>query len=308
MPFVSAAGRRNRKSIARLAGVAAVAAIAVVMAASPAARAEDAFYFNNDTGMAFTPNDQDGIDGNCWLGATGLFIPGPTGAVNGSIRSDVGPFDQCSSMWGSNLGYDQQYIGSYTQQQTGGQVYLWYGGIGAFGFSAYDPALGSATVACASNGTGWETGNGFTPIEAYMTSEADGTTCTVDWLPGVDGASAGARAAANTSTASHTRFVDSLAEVWDGRAHPRVQTFGTRRVSVRDAVVLRTRGGKVIGRGTKTLRVGDEPQTVAVTLSRSARKVLAKGRELTVRASIEHARGAQGTGDTTAQLVVRGKR
>lgn len=280
--------------------VAAVLALLALLAPAPAA-ASDAFYFENETGMVFTPNDQDNFEEECWYGATGVFVPGPRGAEDGSIRSEAGL--GCTEAWGSNLAFNQRYYGSWEQES--GRIYFWEGGIGAFGFSAYDPLIGSSTVSCEANGYEWEEGNGFTPIERFMASEVDGHTCTVDWLPGVNAGDTASSSALNTARAGHVRIVDSLAQVRGGKARVRVQLFGLGHVRRTVHLVLRSGAGMPIGRASRELRVGDKARVVAVPLDASVRRA-ARKRDVRVSASVS-VESPGGTGDRTSQLVLRGR-
>lgn len=249
------------------------------------AQAEDSFYFESDTGMKFLGANMDDLEGECWFGATGNLIE-DNAAENGSIRSENdSPFDECSAAWGANMTY-----------------YVKGKGIGAFGFGAFDPLVGSSTVSCQANGVEWERGNGYTPIERFMSAEAEGRTCTVEWLPGVE-AAPGARLLPTARW--HSRMVDSLARASKGRAKIEVQVFGQGKRAVRERVTLRNRSGRLIGRGTGVARVGSRSTAIAVSLAPFARERLADERELVAKAVLEHVDGTPGTGDRTRQLVVR---
>jgi hypothetical protein len=100
-------------------------------------------------------------------------------------------------------------------------------------------------------------------------------------------------------------MVDSLARVSGGKAKVSVQVFGAGERPVRDALTLRTRSGRVIGRGVGSTRAGASATSIAVPLAPFARERLAEKRELVVSALLEHADGTPGSGDRTRQLVVR---
>ncbi|HVY96428.1 MAG TPA: hypothetical protein VHA54_05665 [Solirubrobacterales bacterium] len=281
----------------RLLLAAALALLALVVV--PAAQASDAFYFENETGMVFTPNDMDSLESECWYGATGVFVAGPSGSEDGSVRSEAGL--GCREFFGANLAFKQRYGGSWEQSE--GPVFFWEGGVGAFGFQADDPLVGFSSVDCAANGPGWEEGNGFRPIEAFMTAEVDGNTCTVEWLPGIDAGDVATGSAAGSAAAGHVRFVDSRAEVRGGKARVRVQVFGRGGAQRRCTVVLRGKAGEAIGRASRELKVGDKARTIAVPLAPFARQALRVGHDLRAGAvlSID---SVGGSGDNTSQLVL----
>jgi hypothetical protein len=271
----------------RLSALAALLALLAVAAlAVPAAEAEDVFYFESNTGMKFLGANMDNLEEECWFNPSGNMI-WENAAEDGSIHAiDDNPFDNCSAAWGANMTY-----------------YVHGKGIGAIGFGGFDPLVGSATVECQANGYEWEEGNFYTPIERYMTSEADGLTCTAEWLPGQ-----GPPQSARSSRAEggwHSRLVNSLAPVKGGAAMVSVQVFGRGNHSLRDQVTLRTRSGKLIGSGSGVSEVGARAHRIAVPLAAFARKRLKQKHELTVRAVLRHVDGAPGTGDETKQLVLR---
>ncbi len=276
-----------------------VLAVLALLAAVPAARASDSFYFENETGMVFTPNDIDSLEEECWYGATGVFVPGPKGAEDGSVHSEAGL--GCREFFGANLGFNQRYGGSWEQSE--GRVYWWEGGIGAFEFEANDPLLGFSSVDCSANGPEWEEANGFKPIEALMTAEVDGDTCTVAWLPGVDAGDVATGSAAGSAAAGHIRFVDSRAEVRGGRARVRVEVFGRGGAQRRCTVVLRGKAGEAIGRASRRLRVGDRARVISVPLAPFARQALRVGGDLRADAAVS-IDSLGGSGDTTTRLVL----
>jgi hypothetical protein len=286
---------RSHRSARIAALLAAVIAVVLLSAAFAApAGAEDTFRFDNETGEGFTSSGRDTVP-ECWSGAHGALAAIGEPALNGSIRADVGPFEGCGEEWGASLAYGQTLAESWEDE--GRMEYWWTGGTGLFGFFAEDPVVGGATVSCP--------GGSESPILNEMSAEVDGTTCTVEWLPGA-GPSGSARASAVAApNAKYTRFVSSLAPVVDGMARVAVQAFARRDLLVEDEVVLRTLGGHVIGRATTLLRVGAKAKRIAISLAPAARKALAQGGDLVVKASISHVDGSKGSGDTTSQLVLR---
>jgi hypothetical protein len=276
----------------------AVAILALV--AVPLARASDTFRFDNETEMRFTANDQDELEEGCWYGTTGVFVPGPTPSVGGSVRSEAGLGCE-RPWWGSNLAFDQTLAGTWTQN--GVEVFDWTGGTGAFAFNAVDPLIGDSSVSCPSTGSEWSEANGMTPIEDFMTSEADGDTCAVQWLPGVSANTLTFAAKSPGPRAGAVRMIDSLALVRGGKARVRVQVFGVGHALRQNDLVLRTHGGQVIGRASEMLRVGEQAAEVAVPLSAAALKELAKGKDMRVDAAV-HMDSPGGSGDTTTQLVL----
>lgn len=266
-----------------------LAALVLVLALlAPAAQAEDTFYLESDTGVEFWNANMDSLD-ECWFGPTGSLVYGKAGE-DGSIRAeDSNPFNECPDDWGSNMAYSAN----------GGSV-------GAFGFGAFDPAVGSSSLSCQANGSEWEEGNYYTPIESFMTIEADGHSCTIAWLPGAR--PSGLARVPLASMGWHSRLTDSLAPVSSGRAKVSVQLFGKGRRAVRDRVTLRTRSGRPIGQAEGTSKLGARAHAIAVPLAPFARERLAEKRELIVRASLTHADGTPGSGDTTKWLLLRGAR
>jgi hypothetical protein len=283
--------------------VAALASALVLAAAAAPAGAEDAFYFQNETGIGFS-GSMAPPEGECWFGLTGIFVGGPAASSDdGSIRSDNDPFDGCAEVWDPYLGYNQRYVGSYVRE--GGPVYLFTGGIGAVGFMASDPDLGSASVSCDTPGAEWEEANGYTPIEPYMTAEADGTTCTVAWVPGMREAGAKASTAARKAT-THLRLVDSHAAVVGPEAQVEIQAFGSGRAPVLAGVRLTTKAGKTIGRGKGWTRVGARSRVISVPLRLPRYTALnLRPLEMEVQAVLTHADGSAGSGDSTKQLILR---
>ncbi len=277
-------------------------AAALILAGMAASRAgaEDTFRFNNETGQGFTNGARDSVP-ECWSDDHGALGPQTEPALTGEIRADVGPFEGCGEWWGANLSYDQELWEEYMPGND-----LWKGGVGAFYFAAEDPAFGPATLSCRATGREWAEKAEFptVPIENEMSSEVDGTTCTVAWLPG---ASATAATASSTSTdsAKYSHFVDSLAPVVAGKARVQVQTFGRRRLTVEDAITLRTQSGRIIGQAKARLEVGAKARWIEVPLDPATRRALREKGFLLVRGSVRHIDGSAGGGDTTTQLVLR---
>jgi hypothetical protein len=282
----------------RIALIAAAVAFFALLA-SPIAKASDTFRFDNETEIPFTASAQDEFEEGYWYGATGVFHPGPTPSESGSVIGDAGGCER--EWWGSNLSFDQTYGGTW--EQRGVSVYYWYGGTGAFNFEAEDPFIGDSTVSCSANGSEWAADVGATPIEDFMTSEADGDTCTVEWLPGVSASDLDLSTVSARPRAGHIRMIDSLSRVYDGKAHVRVQVFGLGHARHDNEVTLRTVAGRLIGGASRELRVGSKPQAIAVPLSRPVRKMVAEGKDVRVHAAVQ-IDSPGGTGDTTTQLVL----
>jgi len=298
------AHRSSSLSFGRVLALAAAAGIAAVLAlagiAASRAGAEDTFRFDNETGQAFTNGARDSVP-ECWSDDRGALGPQTQPELTGEIRADVGPFEGCGEWWGANLSYDQEFWEEYTPGND-----LWKGGVGAFVFAAEDPVVGPATLSCRAAGREWAERAEFptVPIENEMSSEVDGTTCTVAWLPGAHAATAAATGT-STDSAKYSHFVDSLAPVAAGKARVEVQTFGRRRLGVEDLITLRAAGGRVVGRAKAHLEVGARARWVEVPLDAATRRLLRQDGFLVVRASVRHVDGSAGGGDSTTQLVLR---
>ncbi|HET7416614.1 MAG TPA: hypothetical protein VFJ61_03170 [Solirubrobacterales bacterium] len=268
--------------------------VALIAVGAAPAQAEDAFYFESSTGMKFLGEDMDGFQGGCWFGPTGNMIDGKA-AEDGSIRADFGPLAECDEAWGANFSFG-----------LGGSNY------GSIDFGAYDWPFAGSQLDCLGNGAESARLEGQIPIERFMSIEVEGDTCIVEWLPGAR-PSALAREVLPSHNPGlpglargwHSRLVSSLARVSEGRAKVRVQVFGTGSRPVRDRITLRTRSGRLLGRGLGTSRTATRPRLVAVPLTPVARQLLAKKKEIVVRASLAHADGTPGSGDETKQLVLR---
>lgn len=263
-----------------------LAVSALVLLAAPA-QAEDDFYFESNGGMSFLALAADSPEAGCWSAGTGNLVWG-TAAEDGSIRSENSPLTGCREWWGAQLAYQVEERG-----------------FGAIQFFANDPENGSSTVSCEALGAESAAANGYVPIERTMTAEAEGRACVVEALPSnLLRPGLGLLAA---RSGWHSRIVDGLARVRGRAAKVRAQVFGAGRRRVEDEVLLLSRSGRVIGRGSGTSRVGSGPQAIRVRLARFAAKKLAKKGELVVKALLSHADGTPGTGDETESLVLRHK-
>lgn len=289
---------------ARLTALLAGVALLVLTLGAAGARAEDTFRFDNETGQGFTAFRNPLPE--CWSGESGVLAGGGEPRLSGQIHADVAPFDGCEEFWGAVLSYGQNLSESYVNAD-GESVWLWKGGVGAFYFAAEDPVFGPSTLSCRAIGAENAENREQTPIENSMISEVEGTTCVVEWLPGAEPGRLSRSSAVLPADAKYTRFVSSLATVKAGAAAVSVQTFARRSLGVEDEIVLRTRGGSVIGHARARLRVGARAKQVRVPLAAVARRELAKRGYLVVKASIQHVDGSPGSGDTTSRLVLRSR-
>lgn len=286
--------------------LAVLAALSAAASLAPApASAANAFYLQNDTGMPFTTTLWQIPP--CWYGPTGIFVNTGKPALEGSIRSEVGPLRGCSERYSAWLGYNQHYEGSYVTN--GWTMYGWVAGIGAITFAPENPVIGSATLECGANGKKWERGNSYQPIEPFMVTEVDGLRCKVGWRPGVKRATASlSRLAPATagadSEASYLRFVNSLALVRGGDALVEVESFGLDE-SAPAEVVLRDGDGNLLGEGHEAVQVDDGPELVRVPLDPDAIARFGDDGEMTVTAVVDQAGDARGDGDSTSRLVLR---
>lgn len=292
-------GPSNRLLAFAVASIAAFLLFAALGVAG--ARAEDTFRFEGQPGPGFTSDA--GEVPECWSDASGIFRPSNEASEDGKVRADLDIWDECGEQWATEIYYGQ-HLHEPPQNPLVSSSYEWSGGYGGFWFDAEDRSLEPATLSCWANGAEWVESLGIMPIENLMSAEVDGTTCTVEWLPGAGPESASASSVADTS-AKYSHFVDSLAPVSAGKAQVAVQTFGRRRLGVEDEITLRTKGGQLIGQATTHLEVGDKPKQVVVPLDQATRRTLAAHGFLVVKASIRHVDGSAGAGDTTSQLVLR---
>lgn len=297
--------------ISRMMRRVAVLLIAAMAAGASTAHGDAQFVFMDATNTGFSASPQLVNAGTpCYPQARGVFAPGVTqptalGAFlssNGAACQGQG-IPQSYETW---LSYGQTVTGTSTGG-AGVTVVVWEGGTGAVDYVASDPFGGSATLSCATLGAQSETELGLRPIESFMTVETDGTRCVTQWIPGA-GPSRLARAAQAGPVGVHTRFVDSLATIRGRHALVRIQGFGEMGARARERVVLRTMSGKVVGKGTGTVVVGDPATTVRVGLDPLTRRTLKAGHELNVRGIVSRADDTPGTGDTIHQLVVRTER
>jgi hypothetical protein len=292
-------GRSTRLLAFAIASIAAFLLFAAFGVAG--ARAEDTFSFDGRPGPHFTATS--GELPECWSDASGVFQPSNKASENGQIHADLDIFDACEESWAAEISYGQR-LQEPPEDPWDNNGYEWKEGYGGFWFGAEDPTLEPATLSCWANGAEWVESLGMLPIEKLMSAEVDGTTCKVEWLPGVGPGSAAASSVADTS-AKYSHFVDSLASVAAGKAWVAVQTYGRRHLGVEDEITLRTKGGHLIGQATTHLEVGDKRTHVAVPIDRATRRALAAHGFLVVRAAIRHIDGSAGAGDTTTQLVLR---
>lgn len=281
---------------------AVVAGITLAVVAVSPAQATNAYYFRNTTDKLFVSHLGEEIDGSCTFGPTGVFIVGPTGALEGSIRMNAGFF--CPRYWGTYLAYDMRYRG-YFQHADGSMHYYWDGGVGAIDFTAYDPSIGKAWLDCAGSGESWERAQAYTPIESTMTMEVDGLTCTVSWLPGAQPRAGRRDAAKLAASGTHTRITSSAAHVEGRDAHVKLQAFGRIGATVVDHVTIRDGAGAVLGRGAARLRVGDSARAVPVRLTRAAAARIERRGHLVARVRVRHREGHHGTGDDAREVVLR---
>jgi hypothetical protein len=283
--------------MARTSPFALLAALVALIAISAApAQAEDAFYFESSTGMKFLGEDMDGFEGGCWFGPTGNMIDGKA-AEDGSIRAEFGPLAECDEAWGANFSFG-----------FGGSNY------GSVDFAAYDWPFAGSQLDCLGNGAESARLEGQIPIERFMSIEVEGDTCTVEWLPGARPTPharevflAPDPGLPGLARGWHSRLVSSLARVAGDRAKVRVQVFGTGSRVVGDRITLRSRSGRLLGRGLGTSRTATRPRLISVALTPFARRLLAKKKEIVVRASLAHADGTPGSGDETKQLTLRAR-
>jgi hypothetical protein len=284
--------------------------VAIVAIGTQASVASDTFTLANNTGVSFLQN-QDTQDGTCWYGGTGAFVIVP-GLVNNSSGIGVSGSVTGDMSFSCLGGDDIENWGSLGSYKTPTQGYVC-----CLSFQADDPAIGSASFdQCGGQGAQFETSQfeyydtPGTPIEQFMTFEVDGLTCTADWIPGVSAstpppASTTRSRATRAAVARHTRFVGGLAKVIDGVALVPVQSFGRDAgATVRDRVVLRSKRA-VVGTGEATLVVAAKSRRIRVKVAKSVLAKLRVGHELRVSASVSHADGSAGTGDTTARLLLR---
>jgi hypothetical protein len=276
--------------------LAAIAALALLAAPGvPAARAEDTFRFKSEAGPGFTALPTSLPE--CWSDPSGVFARNGSGE-RGSVDADISPFGGCEEGWGSIIFWGQKLEmvwGTSPHEE-------WLGGYVGFRFEARDPVVGTATLSCPSEWYERFTEFGIAKLET-MVSEVDGTTCTVEWLPG-DAPESATGSTVGRPSPTYSRFVDSLASISTDDAGVMVQVFGREQHRVEDAITLRTSSGRLIGRTTASLRADAKEKRVDVPLDPATRRALTRHGFLVVRASIHPVDGSPGDGDSTSQLVL----
>jgi len=74
--------------------------------------------------------------------------------------------------------------------------------------------------------------------------------------------------------------------------------------SARERVVLHTKRGVIVGSGEKTIQFGHRAD-VGVRLTKGVAKMIAHGERIDIEASVEHADGTEGTGETTTVVLTK---
>jgi hypothetical protein len=102
------------------------------------------------------------------------------------------------------------------------------------------------------------------------------------------------------------RFWSGVAPVGKGGTAlvPVASYSGQRGGKVRERVVLRGGAGKVIGSGEKTVQFGRRT-SIGVHLTAGVARMVARGEDITVRASVTHADATEGTGQATTLALTK---
>jgi len=167
---------------------------------------------------------------------------------------------------------------------------------GHFEFDAVDPPIGPAFVQCSGDVPGFDCA---VADKLYAYFEQIGSSSP----EGLIGSPSPQRN--GSSSPVEARFWSGLAPVSHGGiALVPVASYSTRRRgTVRERVILRSGSGRVLGRGKKTIRFGTRA-SIEVRLARGVSRTVASGSSIDVRASVTHADGTVGKGQTTNALVL----
>jgi hypothetical protein len=160
------------------------------------------------------------------------------------------------------------------------------GASGNFHFQVIDPVVGPVNVQC------------WGDVPGYSCSVSDGLYAYFH--------QSGSSTGLGATQSVEALFAGGVATVSrSGIASVPVESYGTQQHgSVRERVVLRSKGGAVIGSGEQLLRFGQKTD-IEVKLSRSVAHMVAAGKSPKVQASVTHANGTKGTGQTTTISLTR---
>jgi hypothetical protein len=241
-----------------------ITAIALSGLGASTASASDTFWLNNSTGTSFTQRLDCSSEPVC-----------PSAWQQGALLAAGQSNPGISVTLGAGSDFD-------TNWTTSGGVHQ-----GDFVVAAVDPVFKSAYLNCYGSVRGFDCY--VTGLNAYFQQTGSA-------LPG-RGRHGQAPVAA--------RFWSSLAPVGrSGIAFVPVASYSTRRRgAVRERVVLRSPKGAVIGRGEKTVRFNTRTN-IDVRLTPTVARTIASGKTVNIRASVTHADGTKGTGQTTKALTL----
>ena len=255
--------------------IAAVAVLAIALGgiSASSASAYDEVWLNNQTNVAFTQHSLCILvgalqcseeDGGAWLEGAVL----AAGQVNPGISAIL------------------QLTGPTPVSFTT----TWYpsGSSNYFQVTGVDPPLSPAYITCTGSVPGFDCA---VADELYAYLEQDGSSSSLG---------------KGKSSPVEARFWSGLAPVSRvGIASVPVATYSTRRRgTVRELVVLHSNSGTIIGRGEKTMRLGQKAY-IEVRLTSGVARKIASGTSVEIHASVAHADGTVGEGQATTMVLTK---
>lgn len=249
----------------------ATAAIALVSLGASSASALTEVYLNNPTSVSFTEESA------CFFVVATLECP------RGWNKGDVLAAGE------SNPGLYLPLQATYTEAAKISDSWYPNGGLsGHMSFYAYDPPIGATIVECSGDVPGFSC-SVVDELYAYFHQDEGSSSQLLGGSPSAD-----------------ATFWSGLAPVKGaGVALVPVASYSTQRQGqVRELVVLRTKRGVVIGHGEQTVQFGQRAQ-IAVRLTRGVARMIAAGRNIKVEASVTHADGTEGAGETTSVMLTK---
>jgi hypothetical protein len=265
-----ARGGTLRSRIALVLALSATTVALCGLGASNASAVEQLF-LNNPTSVSFTQEDL------C------LFVVGTIPCPSGWNKGEVLPAGK------SNPGLYLPLQTTVIEEAKIHAEWVPNGGLsGAMQYLAIDGPFGEALVECYGN------------VPGFSCSIVDHKFA---YFHQDDGAPSGLLGA---SPSADARFWSGTIVVkGNGVALVPVDSYSTQpQGSVRERVTLHTKRGVVVGTGEKTLQFGRKAD-VGVKLTRGVAKLIAHGERIDIEASVQHADGTEGTGETTTMVLTK---